>query len=230
MKFSTSIFSIEIGNANFNLEIESFDKLFEIYCFFLLKDVLLMRFRNSSFKKIPRQGDSSSSNSQLGVYELVGITESDTVVRLYYECLSEEFIQFASVSNPYLPDFVVEFVIYNRSYYLIFDAKFKRYNYISRDHDLENLTLKYLHKIGLNENSESKILGLFSISLSTANQRRKLFLERYDLRGSNPIFPQIGNIEIDPKSFDVVRNVFNEIFDFVNLVRDNNFSHSKVID
>ena len=214
IKFSTKIFSINLGINNFKLEIESFDKLFEVYCFYLIKDIIQLNFgiNKSVFEKVSLDYR-DFSNKDAGRYNL-DLTNGDYKFELYYEMLPNDFIQFTNSVTPYRPDFILGVVFKHIKYFFILDAKFKNYNSRTLEDDLSLLTLKYLHKIGLKVDSKATISGLFTMSLSPRNKTKTIFSRLYDLNGRFPRTPQIGNMEIDPKSFDLKANGVVEIINY----------------
>ena len=212
IKFSTKIFSINLGINNFKLEIESFDKLFEVYCFYLIKDILQLNFGKGVFEKVSLEYK-DFANKDAGRYDL-NSTIGEYKFELYYEFMPKEVIQLTNSPTSYKPDFILAIVFKNIKYYIILDAKFKNYNSYTLESDLSLLTLKYLHKIGLFEDSKNLIVGLFTMSLSFKNVRKSIFSKHYDMKGNSPRAPQIGSIEIDPKSFDFKSNGIVEIAEY----------------
>jgi len=208
MVFTKNVFSKGLNDpTDFKIEIESFDKLFEVYVFYLIKDTLEFEFCNSQFLFTP--------NTQLNNNKLAGkysLQNQDYSLNIYYENLPSSFIQFTKYN--YNPDFVIEYIKNNKKQYLILDAKFKKY-FDSRIEqiDLSDLSFKYLHKIGHMDESH-KILGLFSISLSDINTVKSLFRNGYNLESLEPTLPQIGSILIDPKKFNIKSSGLKKVFSF----------------
>ncbi|OMP79999.1 hypothetical protein BW716_07220 [[Flexibacter] sp. ATCC 35208] len=69
------------------------------------------------------------------------------------------------------------------------------------------------------ENSADSVIGLFTISLSKGNinQLNSIFKTEYSLPGNNKniLKPQIGNIEIFPKSFNISNSPFIQLLKFM---------------
>lgn len=209
MIFTKNIFSLETkNNYNYKLEIESFDKLYEVYCFYLIKDSLASLFDNRYEERNFKSTD--HHNKLCGKYTF---SRSNFEINLFYESLPEDFFQLTKTKKGYSlkPDFVVEVKNNEESYYLILDAKYKKYNNSKLNMDMENLSYKYLHKIGIPTYFKNKVLGLYTISINTKNNFRSIYLKDFDLFGVSPIFPQLGSIEINPVQFDFKENSFHKI-------------------
>ncbi|POY37138.1 hypothetical protein C3K47_08760 [Solitalea longa] len=206
--YTQNIFSVDIEKDDLSLEIESFDKLFEVYCFYLLKDILERKTASSFTRK---STNISPDNKLSGEYEL---KKDSILIRLHYESLPVCFQQYSRGNLKYRPDFLIEFENNGKSKFFIFDAKFKQYNTLTLEQDLSKLSLNYLHKIGPNDRYINETIGLYTISMGPSNYRKSTFKKSYDLSLTEYIGPQIGSIEIDPKNFDISKNPILEIIDY----------------
>lgn len=202
-----NLFSKEIKNDSVksNLEIESFDKLFEVYVFYLIKDVISLTFSES----IKSQYVNDNNNKLAGKYRF-GRNSNQTEISLYYESLPEEIellTLFTTEDKKYNPDYVVEFENRGHKEFIILDAKYKNYNNVERyKRDVRDLSFKYLHGIGVITNN-CKVSGLYILNVSEREGYKKVFRKKFDILASVvPVLPSIGGISIDPKNFDINKN------------------------
>ena len=194
-----------------NLEIESFDKLFESYILFLIKDTLSVAF-NFNYQFVYKSNFENSKINKLSGKYIITI-ENEIIITIHYEDLPEDFTQYASSSKMYNynPDYVIEFEKDNYKEFIILDAKYKKYTKTYFKQDIENLTLKYLHKIGLNSQNMN-VVGLYTVSINERMNYNRIFNSGFDiLTSSSPTFPCIGGIEISPKDFNIENNIINKI-------------------
>lgn len=207
--YSRRLFNIDLSLNSFNLEVESFDRLFEIYCFYILKDTISNKINNSSWQENLLN---DKNNKLAGSYTIGHENVSYTI---FYEDIPEEFSQFTRYT--YKPDFIIRMTKDGKSIYSILDAKYKNYDPNKLQLDLSKLTLNYLHKLGLNDASSQKVIGLFTVSLSSENTNKldSIFKRNYSLKGAETILPQIGSIEITPKTLDMFSNPFLIIYRFM---------------
>ena len=208
-----NLFSKEINNNNSlqsNLEIESFDKLFEIYIFYLLKDIISLN-SNNNYEFIP---NGNVRNKLSGNYYFK--QNSDQInVTLYYESLPEEIqliTLFTTEDKKYNPDYVIEFEKNGYKDFLILDAKYKNYNSLERfKYDVKELTFKYLHGLGV-VGSKSKISGLYIIYTNDKDHFKKVFRTKFDiLTSSTPSTPSIAGVSINPTNFQIQDNFLLKI-------------------
>lgn len=200
-----------VQNSKKSLEIESFDKLFESYILYLLRDTLSLNFNLASKIKFESNSEDNFSNKLSGTYTIS--TENSINIKIYYESLPSEFIQFSNSRAPYNPDYVIEFSKDNYKEFIILDAKYKKYRNYYFKSDIEKLTLKYLHKIGVSH-SKHKVVGLYILSINEINKFNGIFKNEFDiLKSENPTIPSIGGVEIYPNDFDIKNNL---LFDLIN--------------
>ena len=210
--FCRNIFSFDKKMNEFYLEINSFDKLFEVFCFYLIKDTidsLIGVTQEAEGWKI--ESNLNVENHKSGVYTT---NYGKKTITIYYECLPSEFRQFSKSKHSYNPDFVISIASGSSLSYIILDAKYKKYDRERMMDDLESLTFKYLHKIGIMPSENSKIVGLFTLSLADLNTYDSIFQDQYEMKGATPILPQIGNIGINPKFFKLEHNYIRTLVDF----------------
>jgi hypothetical protein len=211
--FSKKIFALDFGAKKLSLEIESFDKLFEVYCFYLISDIIMENFSVKEFKKTNFSAD-TTNNKLAGQYS-TEYTSNGIRFDLYYECKPTDIIQFSDSGKfNYNPDFILSITHKELTYYIIFDAKYKNYNTKYLKTDLESLTLKYLHKIGVKNDTKNLVIGLFPISLGVQSKPHSIFTREFNFLSRKPRIPQIGNIELDPKSIIPQKNSLLEIINF----------------
>jgi hypothetical protein len=206
------IFSKNIdSNFKSNLEIESFDKLFESYVLFLIKDTLSLAFSfNYKFVYEPKI-ENRKINKLSGKY--ITTIENGIIITIHYEDLPEDFTQYTSTSKMYNynPDYVIEFEKDNYKEFIILDAKYKKYTRKYFKQDIESLTLKYLHQIGLNS-LNMNVVGLYTVSINERMNYNRVFNSSFDILTSNsPTFPCIGGIEISPKDFNIENNLIKKL-------------------
>ena len=204
------LFSKEFDSSfKSNLEIESFDKLFESYLLYVIKDTLSLSIGLD--KKFDFQLNEDDNNKLSGKYTLE--VESDLSIIIHYEDIPEEFIQYSSTVKKYdyNPDYIIEFKYKNYKEFIILDAKYKKYSSKYFKQDIESLTLKYLHKIGVN-GANNKIIGLYILSINDVIKYNRLFKSEYDiLTSSSPVLPCIGGVEISPVNLNIHQNILSKI-------------------
>ncbi|SDS49276.1 nuclease domain-containing protein [Winogradskyella sediminis] len=207
-----NLFSKDIKNNSVKsyLEIESFDKLFEVYVFYLIKDIVGMKFSNKY--NFIYSGD--NRNKLSGAYIFEKLT-SGIGVTLYYENLPKEIellTLFTTEDKKYNPDYVIELSINGYKEFIILDAKYKNYNNSERYRgDIKELTFKYLHGLGVVNNSH-KVSGLYILYISEKEKFKRVLRKKFDiLESENPILPSIAGISIDPKSFNFSNNYIESI-------------------
>ncbi|NIG54524.1 hypothetical protein [Chitinophaga sp. Cy-1792] len=209
--YSRHLFNLDLNINNFNLEVESFDRLFEIYCFYLLKDTISNNVNDNNWQEV-LLGD--KNNKLAGTYT---IKSGDIFYTIFYEDFPPEFTHFTRFS--YKPDFIIRASNSKGAVYCILDAKYKNYDPIKLQLDLAKLTLNYLHKIGVSDTSKQQVIGLFTISLmhsaSATSGLESIFKHDYSFNGEKPVLPQIGSIVLTPKKIDVKSNQFLSIYHFM---------------
>lgn len=215
ISYSQKLFGIDLTHNRFNLEIESFDKLFEVYCFYLLRDTISNEFNSSAWIQI---FGGVGHNKIAGKYQIE--LEGDVKMLLYYETVPECFNQLSKSHYPYNPDFFIEFQSDNFRAFLILDAKYKNYNSGNKlADDQAKLTLNYLHKIGIPNTLSAKVFGLFTISLSRQNSNRidTIFRNEFSFTSNSEVsvIPQIGNIELSPATLGLNSNPFSKLIAFL---------------
>lgn len=72
------------------------------------------------------------------------------------------------------------------------------------------LSYKYLHKIGTTDVNH-KILGLYTVSLSSEVNYQSIYKNKYDLFNTETVFPQIGKIELNPVKITSLNNPFRKV-------------------
>ncbi|KAB1068273.1 hypothetical protein F6U93_07215 [Tamlana haliotis] len=208
-----NLFSKEIKNDSIksNLEIESFDRLFEVYLLYLIKDLILINFDAvCTYYKVD-----NNKNKIAGCYRFKSRSEDDITITLYYEDLPKDIhllTVFTNKQNIYNPDYVIGFEKDGFQEFLILDAKYKTYNRLEDyKNDVRDLSFKYLHGLGV-ISKKSKVAGLYLININEQQGYKKVFKNQFDiLTSESPVIPSIGGISIDPKDFNLKENLLLDI-------------------
>lgn len=206
MLFSKNLFSLKATfNSNLKVEIESFDKLYEVYCLYFIKDSISEHL-NVQEKFIPQF---NSNNKLKGEYQFV---KNNISINLFYETLPENIHQLAKANSKYHenPDFIVCIKIANMSYYIILDAKYKVYNSPRFNKEISSLSHKYLHRIG-SISKNDVVLGLYTISINKISSVTSIYKRAYDLGSKDMRIPQIGKIQLNSKNIRKENNPILEI-------------------
>ncbi|MCD8452993.1 hypothetical protein LNJ08_01110 [Tenacibaculum finnmarkense genomovar ulcerans] len=223
-----NLFSKEIKSSSIknNLEIESFDKLFEVYVFYIIKGCISSN-DNYEFNQII-----NNKNKLAGSYTFEKDSEG-IIVTLYYESLPEEIkllTIFTNQKNIYNPDYIIEFKKNGFKEFLILDAKYKKYNNNNNNkfkNEVNDLCFKYLHGLGV-VSDVFKVSGLYILSINEQEKYKKVFKSEFDILSSNkPILPSIGGVEIDPKNFNVSENLILDIINKHKLFFEERISKNK---
>lgn len=163
--------------------INRMDQLFEKACFYKLID---------SFKKLEYEVEEITNNK-------VKLTKKGAVHYLYSQILPEKLIsvraknEYGNISGELQPDFTIEL---ENGKYIIIDAKYKQKKNIIK-YDYPDLTLKYLHGIGLKEGGFFNPIGLFVLFPEIENFIDFYQKKEYDLHSNNPTYPSIGSIGLN---------------------------------
>jgi hypothetical protein len=207
-----NLFSKQIENNSIksNLEIESFDRLFEIYIFYLIKDVIVLEFnKNYTFFT-----EKDNKNKLAGKY-IFEKDASETNITLYYESLPKEIrllTTFTTEHRIYNPDYIIEYSKKGYKEFVILDAKYKNYNKLDRyKSDIKELSFKYLHGLGVTEEN-CKVSGLYVLYVNKEEKFKKVFRKEFDIFNSdNPVLPSMGGISLDPINFDIKHNLILDV-------------------
>ena len=198
-------------------------KLYEIYCLFKIIDTLTnelgFTLESSRNEKTHEERDYDIWNQKLNMIksEYVFINANFNRLKLFYEQLPESLTTVAKLSKGYRPDFILEFEMEGaESKYIIFDAKYKRTNTIEK-FDYEELTLKYLHGIGLKKGGYFPILGLYVLNPIIDSRISHYQKNDHTFSGINPTFPLIGRIEMNilPSSTNYLKNALIKILELI---------------
>lgn len=224
MLFSQHLFAFKIASLQkFQLEIESFDKLYEVYCLYFLKDTIeaTLGFHEVTFI------DAQHTNNKLrGEYQY---KKNDKKISLYYETFPPEIVQLARADRKFHenPDFILEIATGNKKFFLVIDAKYKIYDSKKFNAEMGVLSYKYLHKIGTS-NVNHKVVGLYTLSLSPEVNYKSIYKNKYDLFNTETVFPQIGKIELNPVKITFMNNPFRKVLlRYLDLCDKNDFFEMK---
>lgn len=210
MFFSQHLFAFRVNTEKkFQLEIESFDKLYEVFCLYYLRDTITsyLEIENTSFETAP-----DSNNKLRGVYSF---QKNNIKVKLYYETFPPEIFQLARADKKYHenPDFILEIMLDKKKLFVIVDAKYKVYSTTKKFHsEMGNLSYKYLHKMGTCQ-FPNMVVGLYTLSLGNTNSYQSIYKNKYDLFHSETIFPQIGSLQLNPIQINQNNNPFKKILE-----------------
>ena len=163
--------------------INRMDQLFEKACFYKLID---------SFKKLEYEAEEINNNK-------VKLTKKGIVHYLYSQVLPDKLIsvraknEYGNNSGTLQPDFTIEL---ENGKFIIIDSKYKQKKNIIK-YDYPDLTLKYLHGIGLKAGGFFNPIGLFMLFPEIANFIDFYQKNEYDLYSNNPVYPSIGSIGLN---------------------------------
>ncbi len=202
-------------------------KLYEVFCLFKIIDTLTEDMGYSL------ENSDNPINQNDDLYELKSLRQPSInsnytftdksgsfKINLYYEKLPTAITTVANgISRGYRPDFVLE--VYEEKFspkYIIMDAKYKKIDNITA-FDYQELTLKYLHGIGLVEGGYLPALGLFilnPISDSGINYYQK---NHFTINNQKLSLPLIGHVEVSltPKQINNLEEIFTKVLNFKNL-------------
>ena len=163
--------------------INRMDQLFEKACFYKLID---------SFKKLEYEVEEINNNK-------TKLTKKGVIYYLYSQILPDKLIsvraknEYGNNSGTLQPDFTIEL---ENDKFIIIDAKYKQKKNIIK-YDYPDLTLKYLHGIGLKEGGYFNPIGLFVLFPENENYIDFYQKKEYDLNSDNPTYPSIGSIGLN---------------------------------
>lgn len=202
-------------------------KLYEVYCLFKIFDTLTEDLGYT----LERSENPINQNDYL--YELKNLRQpslnsnyiftnkSNSIkINLYYETLPPAITTVAKgISRGYKPDFVLE--LHEEKFsskYIILDAKYKKINNI-KAYDYQELTLKYLHGIGLVEGGYLPALGLFILNPIGDSGISYYQKNQYSNKNQNLVLPLIGRVEVSltPKKTNYLKELFLKVIAYKNL-------------
>jgi predicted component of viral defense system (DUF524 family) len=163
--------------------INRMDQLFEKACFYKLID---------AFKKLEFEVE------EINNYK-VKLIKKGVIHHLYSQTLPEKLIsvraknEHGNSSGNLKPDFTIEF---ENGKFIIIDAKYKKSETIKK-YDYPDLTLKYLHGIGLYEGGFFNPLALFILFPEVEGEFEFYQKNKYDLFSNSPAYPSIGSIGVN---------------------------------
>lgn len=163
--------------------INRMDQLFEKACFYKLID---------SFKKLEYEVEEISNNK-------VKLIKKGAVHYLYSQILPDKLIsvraknEYGNNSGVLQPDFTIEL---DNGKFIIIDAKYKQKKDTIK-YDYPDLTLKYLHGIGLKQGGFFNPLALFILFPGIEDFIEFYQKEEYNLHSNNPSYPSIGSIGLN---------------------------------
>lgn len=196
-------------------------KLYELFCFFKLKECLINDFGYILLKQdyTHNFGDDlfESINKNIGIQNSKSVFSSPNngaTITLYYDCLPENLITVARGTGDYRPDFVIEFSSSDKYYYAILDAKYKKISTVEK-HDYRELTFKYLHGIGLKSGGYFPVLGLFIINPIENGGISYYQSRNYSQFKESASLPLIGRVELgtNPIKQNFLYNLLNQLLE-----------------
>lgn len=188
-------------------------KLYEMFCLFKIIDTLSNDMGYSLLDSTRNQVGEEEVYNPWG-YQHAAIKsryqfvkEGGNSISLFYDHLPDSLVTVARNSRGYRPDFTLEISGFDtKSRYVIFDAKYKRVGTI-QNYDYQEVSLKYLHGIGLRGGGYFPVLGLFLIN-PISNSRVSYYQSREYSEESHSL-PIIGRVEMSVESD--ARNFFKEV-------------------
>lgn len=169
--------------------INRMDQLFEKACFYKIID---------SFKNLEFEVEEVSKDDDNFPVK-VKLTKRGTIHYLYSQILPDTLTsvrlknEIGNKSGTLQPDFTIEFENGN---YLIIDSKYKKLNTITK-YDYPDLTLKYLHGIGLKDGGFFNPIGLFVLFPGIEDSIEFYQKDKFNLFGLKPTLPSIGSIGVN---------------------------------
>lgn len=179
--------------------INRMDQLFEKACFYKLID---------SFKKLDYEIEKISLNKD-EFPNKVKLIKNGVVHYLYSQILPEKLTSvraknsYGNKSGMLQPDFTIEL---ENGKIIIIDAKYKKSKDVLK-YDYPDLTLKYLHGIGLKSGGFFDSLALFVLFPGVVDFVEFYQKDEYNLYSNKAVFPSIGSIGIN---FEVESKLLND--------------------
>jgi hypothetical protein len=164
------------------LGIDRMDVLFERACYFKLVDA----FTELGFQAKTKE---KSYSEKKKLFQIVEFTKKGEKYTLHYEVIPSEITTVTS-GGQLRPDFIIKLT---DNSYVIIDAKYKSLSNI-RKCDLPELSLKYLHGLGLETGGKMNTVGLFTMYPSTMSEKDFYQNSQYDLFSPKRTLPSIGSI------------------------------------
>lgn len=178
--------------------INRMDQLFEKACFYKLID---------SFKKLDYEIEKISFNKD-DFPNKVKLIKNGIVHYLYSQILPEKLTSvraknsYGNKSGMLQPDFTIEL---ENGKIIIIDAKYKKNKDVVK-YDYPDLTLKYLHGIGLKSGGSFDSLALFVLFPGVEDFIEFYQKDEFNLDSNKPVFPSIGSIGLN---FEVESKLLN---------------------
>jgi hypothetical protein len=201
-------------------------KLYEVFCLFKIIDSLTedLGYSMDKFENPISQNEELYELNSLGHNSLhsnyIFTDKSGSVkIKLYYETLPSAITTVAKgIARGYRPDFILEVNEENYSpKYIIMDAKYKKLDNI-KAYDYQELTLKYLHGIGLVGGGYLPVIGLFILN-PILDSGIDYYQKNYYTTSKHLLaLPLIGSVEValTQKRTNYLKEIFLKAMDFKN--------------
>lgn len=178
-------------------------KLYEIYCLFKIIDSLTIDFgfqldyasdeqlEEDSYYDILNSKRSNLKSKYVFTHPL-----KHEKISLYYELLPDNLTTVAKgINRGYRPDFILELENTDSVKYIILDAKYKKIGTI-QSFDYQELTLKYIHGIGMKKGGYFPLLGMFIINPIDKSEISYYQKTEFSSDKSKISLPLIGRVEM----------------------------------
>lgn len=163
--------------------INRMDQLFEKACFYKLID---------SFKNLNYEIERISSDRN-GFPNKIKLTRNGIIHYLHFEQIPDRLVTVRDNSGKLKPDFFIEL---ENGKLIILDSKYKKLERIKKI-DYPELTLKYLHGIGLKDGGFFNPIGLFILFPEVEGTIEFYQEENFNLFSNFPVYPSIGSIGVN---------------------------------
>jgi len=196
-------------------------KLYEIYCLFKSIDTLTcdlgfeMTNQSRPVNDLHEYELPDKRETAIHTYHSFKRDTDDIVINLFYEALPESLTTVAKGTvRGFRPDFVLE--ITQRAKvpkYLILDAKYKKIDNI-RSYDYQELSLKYLHGIGLREGGYLPVVGLFILN-PIVDTAIDYYQKSVYTNSSSLVLPLIGRVEVSigSEQTNYLKDIFSKMIE-----------------